>query len=107
MKMYYPGALEYICYLKNLYCFNYFEDEHILHQKWLEKIDEMFYKKVSIKLYRVYHNHVRLKYFPPSGIESDLFGGLIDDCYELANDVADLEMIQEKLKYFNQDLYRL
>lgn len=106
MKIYHPSDLEYIFYLKPLYCVKYFNGS-IQDQKWLDKMDELFHKKVSVNLYSVFYNNVYIKYYPPFGIESGLLESLIEDCYDLSNGVTDMEMIQEKLKYFYQNIYKL
>lgn len=106
MKIYKPEFCEYIFRLRDLYVLHVL-DYSVHHQKWLEKIDEMFYKKVSRNLYRIYDNDIFIKYIPPEGKISFYLENLLEDCYEIANDVSDLEQIQEKLKYFQKDLYSL
>lgn len=53
MKLHKPEYCDHIFRLRDLYILKHV-DHSTYHQKWLEKIDEMFYKKVSINLYRVF-----------------------------------------------------
>lgn len=106
MKIYSPEYCEYIFRLRDLYSLKHMDCSKY-DQKWLEKIDEMFYKKVSINLYSIYANDITIKYIPPEGKISFYLDNLLEDCYEIANDVSDLEQIKEKLKYFQKDLYSL